>query len=113
MNCVNDVPQLLRCDSTLRNHWVKIKAIGSKSNRSGIGARLYCTPEGGRRQMDEVRSGGSYISQSDMRVHFGLGNAKRADIEIPWPSGIVDKFRADPVDRVLTVVEGKGIFPAK
>jgi hypothetical protein len=54
-----------------------VKTIGVKSNRSGIGARIYCTPAGGRRLMDEVRSGGSYISQSDLRVH--LGCPKRAE----------------------------------
>ena len=62
MNCVNDVPQLLRCDSRLKNHWIKVKTVGTKSNRTGIGARIYCTTlEGGKqhRQMDEVRSGGS------------------------------------------------------
>ena len=106
VNCVNDFPQLLRCDSTLKNNWLKIKTIGVKSNRSGIGARIYCTPEGGRRQMDEVRSGGSYISQNDMRVHFGLGSAAHADIEIRWPSGAVDKFRVERVNRVVVAREG-------
>jgi hypothetical protein len=57
--------------------------------------------------MDEVRSGGSYISQNDLRVHFGLGNAAGAEIEVRWPSGIVDRFRA-PANRVVTVIEGKG-----
>jgi len=108
VNCVNDFPQLLWCDSKLNNNWIKIKTIGVKSNRSGIGARIYCTPEGGRKQMDEVRSGGSYISQNDLRVHFGLGGAKAADIEIRWPSGAVDKFRADKVNRILIVKEGTG-----
>ena len=108
VNCVNDFPQLLWCDSKLNNNWIKIKTIGVKSNRSGIGARIYCTPEGGRKQMDEVRSGGSYISQNDLRVHFGLGGAKVADIEIRWPSGAVDTFRADKVNRILIVKEGTG-----
>ena len=86
VNCVNDVPQLLRCDSNLRNNWIKVKLVGTKSNRSGIGARVYCTPEGGHRQMDEVRSGGSYISQSDLRVHFGLGKAEKVSLEVHRPS---------------------------
>ena len=111
VNCVNDVPQLLRCDSKLNNNWIKIKTIGVKSNRSGIGARIYCTPDGGHRQMDEVRSGGSYISQNDARVHFGLGAAKTADLEIRWPSGQVDKFRAEKVNRVLVVKEGAAQTP--
>jgi hypothetical protein len=107
VNCVNDVPQLLRCDSKLRNNWIKVKLVGTKSNRSGIGARVYCTPEGSHRQMDEVRSGGSYISQSDLRVHFGLGKAEKVSLEVHWPSGIIDKVAASPVNRVITIVEDK------
>jgi hypothetical protein len=111
VNCVNDVPQLLRCDSQVKNHWVKVKTVGTKSNRTGIGARIYCTTvEAGKthRQMDEVRSGGSYISQSDLRVHFGLGEASAADLEVRWPSGVVDRLAGITVDRVVTVVEGRG-----
>lgn len=109
VNCVNDYPQLLRCDSSAPNHWIKVKTVGTKSNRSGIGARVYCTPEGGRRQMDEVRSGGSYLSQNDLRVHFGLGKAEKADIEVHWPSGIVDRIAGVRADQVITIVEGKGL----
>ena len=108
VNCVNDVPQLLRCDTTLGNTWIKIKCIGTKSNRSAIGARVYCVT-GKRKQMDEVRSGGSYISQNDLRIHFGLAKALAADIEIHWPSGQVDKLPALGVNRIYTVVEGKGV----
>ncbi len=108
VNCVNDVPQLLRCDSTLKNNWLKVKTVGTKSNRSGIGARVYCQPEGEHRQMDEVRSGGSYISQSDLRVHFGLRKAAKADLEIHWPSGQVDRIAGVKANRVVTVIEGKG-----
>lgn len=106
VNCVNDVPQLLRCDSSLKNHWLKVKTVGVKSNRTGIGARIYCTT-GEHRQMDEVRSGGSYLSQSDLRVHFGLGTAETADLEIRWPSGTVDRLTGVKADQVITVVEGK------
>ncbi len=112
VNCVNDVPQLLRCDSTLKNNWLKIKTVGVKSNRSGIGARIYCTPAGEHRQVDEVRSGGSYISQNDLRVHFGLGRAEQAEIEVRWPSGVIDKVRVEQVNRVVKIVEGKGISPS-
>jgi hypothetical protein len=93
VNCTNDVPQLLRCDETSGNNWIKLKLIGAKSNRSAIGTRVYCTT-GQHRQMDEVRSGGSYISQSDFRIHFGLGKSETADLEIRWPSGIVQKLTA-------------------
>src|SRR4051794_26931081 len=111
VNCVNDVPQLLRCDSQLKNHWIKVKAVGTKSNRTGIGARIHCTmQEDGkeRRQMDEVRSGGSYLSQSDLRVHFGVGEATSVDLEVRWPSGVVDRLAGVKTDRVVTVMEGLG-----
>jgi enediyne biosynthesis protein E4 len=108
VNCVNDVPQLLRCDSSLKNNWIKLKCIGTKSNRSAIGARVYCAT-GKHQQMDEVRSGGSYLSQSDLRLHFGLAQAAVADIEVHWPSGVVDKFAAVEANRIYIVTEGKGI----
>lgn len=110
VNCINDVPQILRCDSTLKNNWLKIKAVGVKSNRSGIGARVYCTSiiDGKpHRQMDEVRSGGSYLSQSDLRIHFGLGSATSADLEIHWPSGVVDKVKDVKARQILRLEEGK------
>jgi hypothetical protein len=109
VNCVNEAPQLLRCKSTLKNNWLKVKTVGVKSNLSGIGARVYCKPEGEHQQMDEVRSGGSYISQSDLRVHFGLGKASKADVEVHWPSGQVDKVAGVEANRVVVVVEGKGV----
>jgi len=107
VNCINDVPQLLRCDQAEKTNWLKVKTVGVKSNRSGVGARIFCTTEGGHRQMDEVRSGGSYISQSDMRVHFGLGKATTADIEIHWPSGTVDKLTSIAANQVLVIKEGQ------
>ncbi len=107
VNCVNDVPQLLRCDSTLKRNWLKVKTVGVKSNRSGIGARIYCQPEGEHRQMDEVRSGGSYFSQSDLGVHFGLGQAAKADLEVHWPSGQVDKLAGVKANQVVVCLEGK------
>jgi hypothetical protein len=106
VNCVNDVPQLLRCDTTSDNHWLKVKCVGTKSNRSAIGARILCTTSEGRRMVDEVRSGGSYLSQNDLRVHFGLGKADTADLEIRWPSGHVDKLAGVKSNQVLKVVEG-------
>jgi hypothetical protein len=69
---------------------------------------VFCKPEGEHTQMDEVRSGGSYISQCDMRVHFGLNKAAKADIEVHWPSGQVDKIVDVKANQVVTVVEGKG-----
>ncbi|MBV8705791.1 MAG: ASPIC/UnbV domain-containing protein, partial [Acidobacteriaceae bacterium] len=72
-------------------------------------ARIYCKPEGEHGQIDEVRSGGSYISQNDLRVHFGLAKATKVDLEVHWPSGQVDKITGVSVNRVVTMVEGKGI----
>jgi enediyne biosynthesis protein E4 len=111
VNCVNDFPQLLRCDQSVKANWLKVKTIGVKSNRSGIGARVSCTTAGGHRQIDEVRSGGSYMSQNDLRVHFGLGTANSAEIEIHWPSGVVDKLSAVKPNQIITVVEGQGLKP--
>jgi enediyne biosynthesis protein E4 len=108
VNCINDVPQLLRCDSQLQSNWIKVKLIGTVSNRSAIGARVYCTTEG-RKQMGEVRSGGSYISQSDLRLHFGLANAKTCSLEVRWPTGQTEKFESAPVNKIITITEGKGI----
>jgi hypothetical protein len=107
VNPINDYPQLLRCDSTLKANWIKVRTVGVQSNRTGIGARVICTDADGRRQMDEVRSGGSYLSQSDLRVHFGLGASASAAIEVHWPSGVVDHVKVDEVNRIVTVTEGR------
>jgi hypothetical protein len=106
INNMNDTPTLLRGNCQNQNHWLKVRVIGTRSNRSGIGARVYCVT-GRHRQMDEIRSGGSYLSQNDVRVHFGLGPAARADlVQVQWPSGVVDILRDVPADQILTVVEG-------
>ena len=107
VNCVNDVPQLLRCDNPTGNNWIKLKLTGTRSNRSAIGARVTCVA-GGRRQIDEVRSGGSYLSQNDLRIHFGLGPAREAGIEIRWPSGAVQKFPALAANRIHALLEDRG-----
>ena len=106
VNCMNDFPQLLRCDSQLKNNWLKVKTIGTKSNRSGIGAKIKCVTPDGMRQVDEVRSGGSYFSQNDMRVHFGLGANATADLEIRWPSGHVDQIKGVKANQVVEAKEG-------
>jgi hypothetical protein len=124
VNCVNDFPQLLRCDSTLKNNWIKVRTIGTKSNRSGIGARLRCVTriadqEKPHVQIDEVRSGGGYYSQNDLRVHFGIGSAAKVELlEVRWPSGDVETLKNLQANQLYYVTEGKGItraeaFPAK
>ncbi len=124
VNTINDFPQLLRCDTKLNHNWIKIRTIGTKSNRSGIGARLVCVTQvqgesKPHRQIDEVRSGGGYFSQNDLRVHFGLGKAEKVDVlEIHWPSGQVDTLKDVKANQVIFVKEGEGItrtmqFPTK
>ncbi len=109
INNQNDPLTLLRNDGGNRLHWIGIQTIGTKSNRAGIGTRIRVVT-GTHCQIDEVRSGGSYISQSDLRVHFGLGNFSRIDIlELRWPSGVVDRIRGLAADHFVTVKEGVGI----
>lgn len=108
INTVNGVPQLLRCDAPGTNHWLKVKCVGTKSNRSAIGARVTCITRDGRKQIDEVRSGGSYLSQSDLRIHFGLGSETSADIEVRWPNGELESFSGLKCDKIVRIEEGSG-----
>jgi enediyne biosynthesis protein E4 len=117
VNCINALPQLLRCDSTLNRNWIKIKLVGVKSNRSGIGSRVIITaqtlPDAAKPlvQMDELRSGGSYFSQNDLRMHFGLDQAKKVDaVEIRWLSGQVDQLKNLEVNQLYVIQEGGKIL---
>ena len=108
---------LLRCDSTLNRNWIKIKLVGVKSNRTGIGSRVIVTAQtvpGAPQplvQMDELRSGGSYFSQNDMRMHFGLDQAKKVDVvEIRWPSGQVDQLMNLDANQLYVIQEGGKIL---
>jgi hypothetical protein len=93
-------------------HWVSFELAGSKSNRLALGARITLTA-GGMTQTDEVRSGGSYLSQNDLRVHFGLGQARKIDsVEIRWPSGKIDKLNDLAPDQFYSVLEGSGLVDA-
>lgn len=101
-------PQLLRNENGNANNSLVIKTVGVKSNRDGLGARVKVVA-GDLTQVDEVRSGDSYISQSDMRLHFGLEKRSKVDlIEVRWPSGTVDKVTGVGVNRILTIKEGQG-----
>jgi len=113
VNCVNALPQLLRCDSQWKRSWIKVKTVGVKSNRTGIGARVKVVAKAQKdakqplAQIDEVRSGGSYYSQNDFRLHFGLDEAAVVDlIEVRWPSGQVDTFTNLAVNRLYILEEG-------
>ncbi|HTG93590.1 MAG TPA: CRTAC1 family protein [Pyrinomonadaceae bacterium] len=101
-------PQLLRNDGANANNSIIIKTVGVKSNRSGIGARVTVV-SGDLTQLDEVRSGDSYISQSDLRLHFGLQKRTKVDsIQVLWPSGVIDKVSGVGVNRIVTIKEGQG-----
>jgi len=118
VNCVNAVPQLLRCDSDRKRSWLKIRLVGTKSNKTGIGARIKVTAQtgtgyvGGKSvpgltQIEDVKSCNGYYSASDLRIHFGLGEAKKVDVvEIRWPSGAVDTLKELDVNRLYVVEEG-------
>jgi hypothetical protein len=110
INNIDASPTLLRNVVNNNNHWIGLKLIGGPGGpRDAIGAKVFVTA-GGVRQRADVFSGGSYGSSSDPRVHFGLGTAVKTDkIEIQWPSGSRQEIVAPGVDRIFTVVEGKGV----
>jgi hypothetical protein len=104
----NAAPSLLVNQTKYSNHWMDIRTVGTRSNRSGIGARVTVNTAS-RRQISEVRSGSSYISHSDLRIHFGLGRANVVtSVEVRWPSGLVEQFASATVDAIMTVEEGTG-----
>ena len=91
------------------NHRVLFHLIGTKSNRAAIGARV-TIHAAGMMQFDEVRGGGSYLSQNDLRLHFGLGLAEKIDaVEVRWPSGTVENLKDVAADKIYTIVEGQGV----
>jgi hypothetical protein len=103
---MNERPSLLRNDTRTGHHWLKLKLIGTRSNRSAIGATAWVTA-GGRRQRRDVLSQSSFYSQSDLRLHFGLGEASQVEgVEVRWPTGIVEKYGNVEVDRIVTLREG-------
>ena len=113
INDLDGAPSLLRNDGGSENNSVLIKTVGARSNRSGIGARVKVV-SGDLTQIDEVRSGASYISHNDLRLHFGLERRTKIDlIEIRWPSGAIDKIEGVGVNRILVVKEGKGVVEQK
>ncbi|HEX3248414.1 MAG TPA: CRTAC1 family protein [Pyrinomonadaceae bacterium] len=109
VNDLDSAPQLLRNDGGNKNNWIVVKTIGTKSNRDGIGAKVKVV-SGDLVQLDEVRSGGSYISQNDLRLHFGLEKRTSVDlIQVRWPSGAVDTLTNVPANKIVTVKEGNGL----
>ena len=109
---LDGAPMILKNHGVLGRHWVSFDLAGTKSNRMAIGARVKLVA-GGITQTDEVHSGGSYLSQNDTRLHFGLGSAKTIDrIEIRWPSGAVETLTALAANQFYSVLEGSGVVPA-
>jgi hypothetical protein len=105
---LNEPPSLLRNDVKGDHRWLKIKLVGTKSNRSAIGARVLVR-YGGKAQAQAVMSQSSFYSSNDPRLHFGLGGEKTADLEIHWPSGLRQELRAVASNQLVTVKEGVGI----
>jgi hypothetical protein len=103
----NEPPSLIRNDAPAGNHWLKVRLEGTKSNRSAIGARVLVR-YGGKVQAQEVMSQSSYLSANDPRLHFGMGAATTADVEIYWPSGLADSLKSVPANQLLTLREGNG-----
>ena len=108
---MNDLPSLLRNDGGNQNNWVKIKLIGTHCNRSAIGARVRVIT-GKHIQMNEVHSGSSVMSQSDLRLHFGIGAAETIDVlEIKWPTTQkIERFTQLKSNQIVTIREGSGII---
>lgn len=112
---LDGAPMLLRNHGMPGNHWMSFELQGTKSNRLALGAKIKVVAAGAT-QTEEVRSGGSYLSQHDLRVHFGLGAVKKIDlVEIRWPSGQVDKIPGTDlvVDKFYYLLEGKGLVSAE
>jgi hypothetical protein len=104
VNHQNEPPSLLKLRRPAAHGWVKLKLLGKGSNSTAVGAKAKLTADG-RRSWEEVQSGGSYLSQNDMRLHFGLGKATKVEVDIKWPSGCQQTLRNLPLNRVVSVRE--------
>lgn len=109
---VNEPPSLLRNDVSGKGHWIKVKLIGTRSNRSALGARV-TVHDGARAWAQEVLGQSSYLSVNDRRLHFGLGSATTVDIEVRWPSGGTERFARVAADHLIHITEGHGITRAQ
>jgi hypothetical protein len=108
---VDGKPMILRNQGGNHNHWIGFELEGTKSNRLALNARVKAIA-GDLVQLDEVRSGGSYLSQNDLRLHFGLGSHDRVDrVEVLWPSGKTESITNLAADRLYAIKEGEGVVP--
>ena len=105
---MGEAPSLLKNVALVLGHSILIRAL-TATNRNAIGTRVTVTANG-QTQIDEVRSGGSYISQSDFRLHFGLGKATSANLTVHWLDGKVENFSSVAAGEIVTIQEGKGII---
>jgi hypothetical protein len=109
VNNMHDAPSVLHNCMTPAGHSLLVELVGTRSNRSAIGARVTVSVSG-RRLIDDVRSGGSFCSHNDLRIHVGLGAQKRADrIEVAWPSGAADTVAGADADQLVVIREGTGV----
>jgi hypothetical protein len=107
---LDGTPMILRNDGGNQKHWITLELVGSKSNRLAIGAKVKAIA-GSLVQLDEVRSGGSYLSQNDLRIHFGLGNANKVDrLEIRWPSARTEVLSGLAANHFYMVKESQGVI---
>jgi len=103
---IDGKPMILRNTSPDKNHWLTLRLTGRRSNRLAIGAKVKVSA-GSMQQVEEVRSGGSYLSQNDLRLHFGLGHATIVErVEVRWPSGTTDIYKDVNADNFYLLVEG-------
>ncbi len=108
---LDSIPMILKNEGNKSNHWISLELGAKEGNPLAIGARIKVTT-GNVTQTEEIRSGASYLSQNDLRVHFGLGTAKKVDaIEIRWPSGKVETIKDVVADKFYGVLQGEGIVP--
>jgi hypothetical protein len=109
----NGPARLLRNEGGNRNRVLRVRTVGGKSNRDGIGARVTVTAEGGAKTWGTVKTGSSYCSQSELPLTFGLGSAPRAArVEVVWPSGATDVLTNVAAGQAVTIEEGKGLVAA-
>jgi hypothetical protein len=108
----NEPPSLLRNDAPTGNHWIKIRLEGVQSNRSAIGSRVLVR-YGGKVQAQCLVSQSSFLSSNDPRLHFGLGAASTADVEVYWPTGKMESLPHLAADQFVTIREGQGIVKGR
>ncbi|GAC1664365.1 MAG: CRTAC1 family protein [Candidatus Acidiferrum sp.] len=108
---LNEPPSLLRNDVSPANHWLKVKLIGAKSNRSAIGSRVL-VKTGDTTQTQELCSQSSFLSCNDPRLHFGLGGATKAEVRVRWPDGTWQTIADVAANKLVTIKEGVGVVPS-